>query len=113
MMPLTMAPAGEAHTIVKINGKDEVRQHLNELGFVPDAVGTIVNEIGGNMIISLKSSRVALDKTMTNRIMVEQGGYSHENIEGYTHRSEWHGHEAPRRGGSEAPHHGHGRHQEY
>lgn len=71
MMPLTMAPVGEEFTVIKINGKDEVRQHLNELGFVPDTAVTVVSEIGGNMIISLKSSRVALDRNMTNRIMVE------------------------------------------
>lgn len=66
-----MVQSGESATIFKITGKDEVRQHLGELGLVPGEEIAVVNEIGGNVIISLKSGRVALDKTMTNRIMVE------------------------------------------
>ena len=50
MMPITMAKAGETVTIKKITGKDEVRQHLAELGFVVDATVTVVNEIAGNLI---------------------------------------------------------------
>ena len=70
MMPLTMAKAGETVTIRKITGKDEVRLHLAELGFVVDSQVTIVNEIAGNLIVQVKESRLALDKTMANRIMV-------------------------------------------
>lgn len=69
MMPITMAKAGETVTIKKITGKDEVRQHLAELGFVVDATVTVVNEIAGNLIIQVKESRIALDKTMANRII--------------------------------------------
>lgn len=70
MMPLTMAKPGEACTIHKITGKDEIRQHLAELGFVVDGVVSVVSEMGGNLILQVKDSRVALDKTMANRIMV-------------------------------------------
>ena len=70
MMPLTMAKAGETVTIKKITGKDEIRLHLAELGFVVDSQVTIVNEIAGNLIVQVKESRLALDKTMANRIMV-------------------------------------------
>ena len=70
MMPLTMAKAGETVTIRKITGKDEVRLHLAELGFVVDSRVTIVNEIAGNLIGQVKESRLALDKTMANRIMI-------------------------------------------
>lgn len=70
MMLITMAKAGETVTIKKITGKDEVRQHLAELGFVVDATVTVVNEIAGNLIIQVKESRIALDKTMANRIMI-------------------------------------------
>ncbi|MEG1780454.1 MAG: FeoA family protein [Clostridium sp.] len=69
-MPLTMAQIGERRTIQKITGKDEVRQHLAELGFVVGGEVTVISEIGGNMILSIKESRVALDKTMANRIMI-------------------------------------------
>ena len=70
MMPLTMAKAGETVTIRKITGKDEIRLHLVELGFVVGSRVTVVNEIAGNLILQVKDSRIALDKTMANRIMI-------------------------------------------
>ena len=63
MMPLGMAQVGETNIIRKITGRDEVRQHLAEIGFV-------VSELGGNLILSVKDSRVALDKSMAMRILV-------------------------------------------
>ena len=72
MMPLTMAKAGETVTIKKITGKDEIRQHLAELGFVVESEVTVVNEIAGNLILQVKESRIALDKTMANRIMISE-----------------------------------------
>lgn len=69
MMPLTMARVGETVTIRKISGKDEVRQHLAELGFVIDTEVTVVSEIAGNLILQVKESRIALDRTMANRMM--------------------------------------------
>ncbi len=69
-MPLTMARAGETNIIRKVSGRDEVRRHLAELGFVAGATVTVVNEIAGNMILSVKDSRVALDRDMANRIMI-------------------------------------------
>ena len=70
MMPLTMVRPGETFTIRKITGKDEVRQHLAELGFVIEEGVTVVSEIGGNLILQVKDSRIALDHTLANRIMV-------------------------------------------
>lgn len=69
-MPLTMAKAGETVVIRKISGRDEVRRHLAELGFVVDAGVTVVSELGGSLIVQVRGSRIALDKTMANRIMV-------------------------------------------
>ena len=69
-MPLTMAKPGETVVIHKITGKDEVRQHLAELGFVVDSPVTVVSEISGNLILQVKDSRIALDKTMANRVMI-------------------------------------------
>lgn len=70
MMPLTMAKSGETNIIQKITGRDEVRRHLAELGFVVGASVTVVNEIAGNMILSVKDSRIALNREMAIRIMV-------------------------------------------
>ena len=70
MMPLTMAKPGETVTIRKITGKDEVRQHLAELGFVVDSAVTVASETAGNLILQVKDSRVALDQSMAMRIMI-------------------------------------------
>lgn len=70
MMPLGMANVGDVNIIKQINGRDDVRQHLAELGFVPGAEVSVVSELGGNLILSIKESRIALDKTMAMRIMV-------------------------------------------
>ncbi|WP_130870693.1 FeoA family protein [Intestinimonas massiliensis (ex Afouda et al. 2020)] len=70
MMPLTMADQGEPATIRKITGKDELRQHLAELGFVVDETVTVVSRLGGNLIVQVKDSRIALDRDMANRILV-------------------------------------------
>ena len=69
-MPLTMAKVGDTLTIWKITGRDEVRQHLAELGFVVGEVVTVVNVLGGNLILQVKESRIALDKTLAMRILV-------------------------------------------
>ncbi len=69
-MPLSMAKPGETVTIRKITGKDEVRQHLAELGFVVNAVVTVVSELAGNLILQVKGSRVALDRNMAGRILI-------------------------------------------
>ena len=69
-MPLTMAKPGETVKIRKITGKDEVRQHLAELGFVVDGSVTVVSEIAGNLILQVKESRIALDRTLANRVMI-------------------------------------------
>lgn len=71
MMPLTMARPGERFAIRRITGKDEVRQHLAELGFVMDSEVAVVNEMAGSLILQVKDSRVALDCTMASRILVE------------------------------------------
>lgn len=70
MIPLAMADAGTHYTIQKITGKDEVRQHLAELGFVVGEPVRVVNELAGNLILSVKDSRIALDRDMAMRIMV-------------------------------------------
>ena len=70
MIPLSMVKAGERGVIKKINGKDEVRQHLAELGFVVDTEVSVVNEVAGNLIVQVKDCRIAIDKGMATRIMI-------------------------------------------
>lgn len=70
MMPLTMVKAGEPNIIRKVGGKEDTRRFLENLGFVTGGVVTVVSEIGGNMIVNIKESRVAIGKDMANKIMV-------------------------------------------
>ena len=69
-MPLTMVKAGEPNVIRKVGGKEETRRFLEKLGFITGGVVTVVSEIGGNMIVNVKESRVAIGKDMANKIMV-------------------------------------------
>lgn len=69
-MPLTMAKPGETVVIRRVTGKDELRRHLAELGFVADSAVTVISEMSGNLILQVKESRIALDKTLANRVMI-------------------------------------------
>ena len=70
MLPLSMAGARTTQIIAKITGKDEVRRHLAELGLVVGEEVTVMNSLGGNLILQVKDSRIALDRALCTRIMV-------------------------------------------
>ncbi|MCD8047229.1 MAG: ferrous iron transport protein A [Clostridiales bacterium] len=69
-MPLTMAPTGQENTVKRITGKDETRRFLANLGFVEGGSVTVISEASGNLIVSVKDTRIALSKSMANRVMV-------------------------------------------
>ena len=70
MMPLVLAGAGEEQIIRKVGGSQELKQHLADMGFVPGGSVTVVSTIGGNVIVKVKESRVAISKEMAQKIMV-------------------------------------------
>lgn len=70
MMPLNLAPAGEENIIKKVGGSPEVRQHLENLGFTVGGNVTVVSTLGGNVIVKVKESRIALDTELARRIMI-------------------------------------------
>lgn len=70
MMPLSMVEAQKSNTILKVGGNEETRRFLENLGFVSGAEVTVVATIGGNIIVNIKDSRVAIGKDMANKIMV-------------------------------------------
>lgn len=70
MMPLTLADTGEENIILKIGGKPETKKHLENLGFVAGGSVTIINTIGGNLIVKVKEARVAISKEMAQKIFV-------------------------------------------
>lgn len=69
-MPLSMLHPGETRTIIKINGKDETRLFLEKLGISPGTDITVVSEIGGNFIVMVRDTRIALDALMARRVIV-------------------------------------------
>ena len=70
MIPLTLAEVGEKNIIKKIGGKQEVKAHLENLGFVVGGAVTIINSIDGNVIVNVRESRIAISKEMAQKIMV-------------------------------------------
>lgn len=70
MMPLTMADTGVRNKIIKVGGKEEVKRHLENLGFVAGGEVTIISVVNGNVIVNVKDSRVAISREMANKIMV-------------------------------------------
>lgn len=69
-MPLTMADIGAQLLIKKINGRDDTKRFLESLGFVAGSQVTIISKLGGNFIINIKDTRVAIDESMARRILV-------------------------------------------
>ena len=69
-MPLTFAGTGESYVIQRIGGKPEVRKHLENLGFVAGAEVSVVNTMGGNLIVKVKEARVAISQEMAQKIMI-------------------------------------------
>ena len=69
-MPLTFAKEGELASIKKVGGKEDIRQFLENLGFVAGANVTVISTTGGNLIVNIKDSRVAIGKDMASKIIV-------------------------------------------
>ena len=70
MMPLTFAAIGEENIIRRVGGKPEIKKHLEDLGFVAGGSATVVSSLGGNLIVKVKESRVAISEEMARKIMI-------------------------------------------
>ena len=70
MMPLTVADTNHEYVIQRIKVQDKVRVHLKNLGFVENETVSVIQSIQGNLIVEIKGVRIALDKSLANRIMV-------------------------------------------
>lgn len=70
MMPLIFAEEGEENIIKKVGGNPETKLHLENLGFVVGGSVTVVSSIGGNVIVNVKESRIAISKEMAQKIMI-------------------------------------------
>ena len=70
MMPLTLANVGEEVMIRRVGGNPQVRTHLENMGFVSGSSVTVISTMGGNLIVNVKESRVAISREMAGKIMV-------------------------------------------
>ncbi len=70
MMPLIVAEVGEENIIKKVGGSPEMKKHLENLGFVAGGTVTVLNSIGGNLIVNVKEARVAVSREMAQKIMI-------------------------------------------
>ena len=70
MMPLALANPGEENLIRKVGGSPEVKKHLEDLGFVAGGTATVVATLGGNIIVKIKESRIAISEEMARKIMI-------------------------------------------
>ena len=70
MLPLSYAEVNEMNVIKKITGNPQMKKHLEDMGFVPGAVVSIVSTVSGNLIVNVKDTKVALDKQLAMRIMI-------------------------------------------
>ena len=70
MMPLTLAEIGKENIVKRITGKQQVKSHLEDLGFVVGSPITVIITIGGNVIVNIKESRIAISREMAQKIMV-------------------------------------------
>ena len=70
MMPLYLAEMGEETVIRRVGGSPETKKHLEDMGFTAGGAVTVLNAIGGNLIVKIKESRVAISKEMAQKIMV-------------------------------------------
>lgn len=69
-MPLTLAVIGEENIIKRIGGNADIRAHLQNLGFVPGGTVTVVSSMGGNLIVNVKNTRIAISKELSQKIMI-------------------------------------------
>ena len=70
MMPLMMAETGKMNRIRRVGGNEEVRRFLESLGFVAGGSVTVISEINGNLIVNVKETRVASDRSLAAKIFV-------------------------------------------
>lgn len=70
MMPLNFANINEINTIKRIGGNPEVKKHLENLGFVTGSEVEVISSLGGNIIVNIKNSRIAISKEMAQKIMI-------------------------------------------
>lgn len=70
MLPLNLAEPGEELIIKRVGGSPETKKHLEDMGFTIGSEVSLISVLGGNVIVKVKESRVALSNELARRIMI-------------------------------------------
>lgn len=69
-MPLIFANINEQNRIKKIGGGKDTKRHLENLGFVPGSLVSVITRMNGNIIVNVKDSRIAISEELAKKIMI-------------------------------------------
>jgi len=71
MLPLTFVKTGDMAKVIKVNGRDNAKKHLADLGFVDGTIVNVISSHDGDIILNVKDSRLAVTREMADKIMIE------------------------------------------
>lgn len=69
-MPLTMVPIGREAIVKSCGAKEATRKFLEGLGIIPGVTVSVISEMSGNLIVSIKGARVALNRGLAQQLNV-------------------------------------------
>lgn len=69
ILPLSMVASGEKVHVKSVSGKDDSRRFLADMGFIVGAEVSVVSEMNGSVIVSVKNTRVAISRALASRVM--------------------------------------------
>lgn len=69
-MPLTLTVPGKQSVIRKVSGTPEEKKHLEDLGFIAGGVVTVISVLGGNLVVNVKESRIAISRELAAKILI-------------------------------------------
>ena len=70
-MPLTMLSSGRDARIIACNTEGPTKKFLEALGIMPGVTISVISRIKGNLIVSVKGTRLALNKGIANKLLVQ------------------------------------------
>ena len=74
MLPLALARIGQKYTVVKLGGNQDIKAHLEDLGFTSESTVMIISSVSGNLIVNVKESRIGISNEMALKIIVKEMG---------------------------------------
>lgn len=69
-MALSMVDIGEERIIKELRAKDNVKRHLQNLGFIVGQKVEVISENSSGLMLMVKGSKIAINKSVANKIIV-------------------------------------------